>query len=410
MTSMWRWIRHWIDWLRNDRLPLSRMRRGGSAASIRYETIGGGREDLPVPWLADCVIVEVLLHLPPPARRKSDFSLRFPHSDAILADGLRPEGRSRHRVCFRFPTPLASVEGDVLWKQQAVARISIPILTADEFLSDLAFDAPSLAIRQGAKIVPVRAFVPDTGTALIASGLLRATYSIAPLSHLGLSASFRDERTGKVWDVPVPLTAEQRAGTSTVVSAACPRRPRRPGTWTVTWRAGGRELAITSAEAIAARRFEDSIRVIDSRFVVAEKAGTMRVVRQIPAAANVDRLGPCFFVSSAESGAAGHCPLSVFATPSGDGDGVHLVTENVLITDAPTAFAPGLYAVADLARTGGFELRLQHRVLGTVSLSPVPPASLTAEGGFKPPPNFTWTVTAEEELLDRLGRLNNPNG
>ena len=61
------------------------------------------------------------------------------------------------------------------------------------------------------------------------------------------------------------------------------------------------------------------------------------------------------------------------------------------------------YAIGDLARVGGFELRLNKRVLGTISLSPVPPATLTSEGGFKPPPNFTWTVTAEEELLDTTG-------
>ena len=131
----------------------------------------------------------------------------------------------------------------------------------------------------------------------------------------------------------------------------------------------------------------------------------MRVVRQIPAAVNLERLGPCFFVMCGEQGTGGHCLLSVFATPSGDGNGVHLVTQSVLVTDAPTAFAPGLHAIGDLAKAGGFELRLNKRVLGTISLSPVPPATLTSEGGFKPPPNFTWTVTAEEELLDRLGRL-----
>ena len=46
---------------------------------------------LPVPWSADAVIVEVLLHLPPPARRKSDFTILFPHGEPILADALRPE-------------------------------------------------------------------------------------------------------------------------------------------------------------------------------------------------------------------------------------------------------------------------------------------------------------------------------
>ena len=407
---MWRWIRHWIDWLRNDRLPLSRMRRGGSSTWIRYESIGGVHVDLPVPWSADTVIVDVLLHLPPPSRRKSDFTLLFPHSDPFSADGIRPESQTRHRVSFRLPTPLASTEGVVQWKRQTVARVSIPILTADDFLKGLTLTEPSLAIRHGSEIVPVRAFVPDTDTGLVATTFLSSAYRLAPLAHLGLSVIFRNERTGRFWEVPVPLPTAQRCDNTAIVAAACPRRARRPGTWTATWRAGGRDLAVRQVEAIAARRYEDSIRVVDARFIVSEKGGCLRVVRQIPASASVDRLGPCFFVCCGEAGAAGPCPLSVFATPSGDGEGVHLVTQNVLVTDAPTAFAPGLYATADLARSGGFEIRLHKRVLGTISLSPVPPATLTSEGGYKPPPNFTWTVTAEEELLDRLGRLGNPNG
>ena len=103
---MWRWVKHWIDWLRNDRLPLSRMRRGGSVAAIRYETIGGVREEVPVPWSADAVIVEVLLHLPPPARRKSDFTILFPHGEPILADALRPEA-AQPPPC-RVPVPDAA--------------------------------------------------------------------------------------------------------------------------------------------------------------------------------------------------------------------------------------------------------------------------------------------------------------
>jgi hypothetical protein len=253
-------------------------------------------------------------------------------------------------------------------------------------------------------------FVPDSRTCLVANALLSSAYPLAPLVHLGLSVIFRSQSSDRTWEVPIHLTAEQRTATSTVVAAACPRRPRRPDLWTATWKVGGRELCVRSAEAIAARRFEDSIRVVDARFVVAEKAGSVRIVRQIPVAASLDRLGPCFFLSSGDAGAAGYRPLSVFATPTGEGDSVLLVTQDVLITDAPTAFAPALYSNADLSRAGGFELRLYKRVLGTISLSPVPPATITSEGGFKPPPSFTWTVTAEEELLDRLGRLGHPNG
>ena len=147
------------------------------------------------------------------------------------------------------------------------------------------------------------------------------------------------------------------------------------------------------------------MRVVAARFVVAEKSGAVSVLRQIPGTTTVDRLGPSFLVASSERGAAGLCRLEVFAISPGEGNPVQLVSRDVMVTDAPTTFAPGVFASADLVRVGGFELRLNGRLLGTASLSPVPPAALTSEGGFKPPPNFTWTTAAEEELLDRLGRL-----
>jgi hypothetical protein len=44
-------------------------------------------------------------------------------------------------------------------------------------------------------------------------------------------------------------------------------------------------------------------------------------------------------------------------------------------------------------------------VLGVLPLSPVPTATFTAEGGYKPPPEFTWSASAEDELSERLARL-----
>jgi hypothetical protein len=89
----------------------------------------------------------------------------------------------------------------------------------------------------------------------------------------------------------------------------------------------------------------------------------------------------------------------------GSTSATQLLEQEMLVTDAPTPFAPGLLGVDELAPVGGFELRLNGRILGTASLSPVPPAILTAEGGFKPPPDFPWTSAAEEELSERLRRL-----
>jgi hypothetical protein len=39
------------------------------------------------------------------------------------------------------------------------------------------------------------------------------------------------------------------------------------------------------------------------------------------------------------------------------------------------------------------------------SLRPVPTAAINAEGGFTPPADFAWTSAADDELADRLRRL-----
>src|SRR5262245_20325389 len=108
---MWRWMKRWADWLRNDLLPLTRIKRGGYAVSVRYDAAARAHHEQPVPWSADSVPVEVQLRLPHPARRKSDFALRFPHAEPILADSVRPDLNDRYRVVFRFPTPRATVSG-----------------------------------------------------------------------------------------------------------------------------------------------------------------------------------------------------------------------------------------------------------------------------------------------------------
>ena len=78
------------------------------------------------------------------------------------------------------------------------------------------------------------------------------------------------------------------------------------------------------------------------------------------------------------------------------------------VTDGPTPVAPGLLPMSELKHASAFELRVKGRVLGVLPLSPVPTATFTAEGGYKPPPEFTWTAAAEDELSERLARLMGP--
>jgi hypothetical protein len=402
---MWLWTKRWIDWLRNDALPLARTRRSSHEVFFQYQVGVQTHHRVPLPWTAEIATLEVQLSLPPAVRRKSDFGLHFPDGEYIVADAVRPEAGDRHRVVFRFPVPRATISCDLLWKHAVVLPITIPVLTPDMFLANLHVASPTTVIRVAGQGVAAAAFVGRDCKGFFASAVLRSHHGLAPVAELGLWVEFRRERTGRLFSVPVPLSASQRAATEAVVTAACPKVPRQAGTWSVIWRVGKEELARRRIEVLRPRRFEESVRVLDTRFAVSDKAGAIRVVRQPPPAGTAEGLGPCFLVASSEPGAVGLCPLSLFAVTSGDQTARPILTEDALVTDAPVMFAPGLLAVGELGRIAGFELRLNGRTIGTASLSPVPPAVLTAEGGFKPPPEFTWTAAAEDELLDRLRKL-----
>ena len=158
--------------------------------------------------------------------------------------------------------------------------------------------------------------------------------------------------------------------------------------------------------AISKRHFQRSLRISDTHFLVQKAKGSVSLARQLPPLEEVRQAVPCFLVSSREPGMAGLCRLEIRALMApGSGQEPPALAQEVLITDGPTRFAPGALGAADLAQVNGFELRLQDTSLGMLSLSPAPTATFTSEGGFKPPCDFNWSPTAEEELNERLTRL-----
>src|SRR5437868_12780591 len=102
---MWPWMKRWLDWVTTDVLPLTRTRPHGQAVHTRYEKGGLALYDLPVPWNADAVVVEVLVRLPPAARRKADFAVRLPGAEPVGPETMRAESEDRHRLLFRLPVP-----------------------------------------------------------------------------------------------------------------------------------------------------------------------------------------------------------------------------------------------------------------------------------------------------------------
>jgi len=403
---MWHWIRRWRDWAVNERLPLHRVRSQAQPMHCSYEKAGLTLPHSPVPWNADAVLVEATLRLPPPARRKADYTLRIDGGPPVVAEQLR-RGEARddtHRLSFRIPTPAATCTARLFWKQHLLGETVVPILTADAFLRDLELASPTLFVRLGDQMVASSTFVATQCRGLTATAVVRSKTHLAALADLGLRVEFRSDRTGTVEEVSIPLTSSQLAAREVLASASPRKVPRRLGAWSATWKVGDKVLGVSRAKGISQRTFAASLRVSDTRFVVETRTGS-HLSRQAPPHGEAQRVGPAFLIASREAGMAGLCDLRVVAQVAGAVAPPLLQEKTLLITDGPTLFAPGTLDAGELEQLISFELRLGKLLLGLLPLHPVPEATFNSEGGFKPPPAFAWSPLADDELTERLGKL-----
>jgi hypothetical protein len=402
---MWRWIRRWRDWAMNEIVVPRRLAAQPQGLYFRSEKGGLTLDNQPVPWSAEAVVVEALLRLPPAARRRGDFTLRVPNMPAVPAEALRPdEAGQRHRLYFRFQVPKASGTAELCWRQHTLGKLDIPVVTPEQFLTTLRMHLATPFVSVGGRSVAAQTFIAAQRQGLTAAGLVASPTGLAPLTDLGLTATFRTARGTKEVVTPVPLTASQLSGREALVTAIPPKLPRRAGEWTVTWACGDRVLGANRLRAVTLRTFQHSLRVVDTRFGIVTADGEFRVVRQMPTDPPV-KAGPVFFVASHDPGMAGIADFEVGVQVPGVDQTPSVLAQTVLVTDGPTPVAPGLIATEELKHASAFELRVGGRVLGVLPLSPVPTATLTAEGGYKPPPEFTWTASADDELSERLARL-----
>ena len=319
----------------------------------------------------------------------------------------RSETTEAYRVSFRIPPPGATTRAELLFRDKSLGRVELSFLSRDDFFQSLRLQMPTLFARVGECTVACETFVATQCRGLLAGAVLTSPTSLAPLIDLDLQVEFRTEGVGPETRVPARLCSSQLGGRQALVTAALRQLPRRLGMWKVTWSLGDSVLAEPQkARGISQSRFRRSLRLSDTRFVVqAKPGGPLCVVRQLPPLETVARVGPCFLVSSAEKGVAGLCRLQVTAQVHGQATPPAPLEQEVLITDGPTMVAPGTFAVADLASVTAFELRCKGRALGVQSLRPAPTATFTAEGGFKPTPDYSWSAAAEEEMNERLNRL-----
>jgi hypothetical protein len=404
---MWPWIKRWRDWAMNELWPFYRISPQPQAIHYSYEKAGLTVHDQPIPWNAEGVMVDARLRLPQSAgRRKTDFLLRLAGRDPVPADDMRRQDADNHyRLTFRVEPPGVTTTAEVMYRTNVLGQLTLPYLGRDEFLQSVRLQMPTLSVRLNHETVACQTFVASQCKGLIAAAVLTSPTSLVPLLDLDLTVEFRSDRSGLSQIVPARLCSSQLSGRHALVTVAPRRFPRRIGAWFVTWRLGDRELNTSRIRAISTRAFQRSLRVSDARFVLRWPKGNVSLARQVPPNEKPTRVGPCFLVSSREPGMAGICQLQVHAQVPGAVQPPLLMEAEALITDGPTAFAPGTLDVAELGQLTAFELSLKGQQLGVLSLCPAPTAHFTAEGGFKPPHDYAWSAAAEEELTDRLNRL-----
>ncbi len=404
---MWPWIKHWRDWAMFNLWSNSRTSPQLQALHYSFEKAGLTLHDQPIPWNAEVVLVEASLRLPSAVpRRKTDFALRLPEDSIIPAESLRVQaGDDRARVFFRFPPPTQTVVAEFLWRGNRLGQITLPILSCEEFLDNLRLQLPTLFVRLGEQNVACQTFVSRQCRGITATAHLQSPTSLVPLLDLGMQVEFRSERNSHAHCVAAQLSSSQLADRHALVSVSPRGFPRRIGAWTATWTVAERPLATHRVRAISQRHFQRSLRIADTRFIVQSTKDKVSLSQQLPSLDGVSRVGPCFLVCSRESGMAGLGAFEVRVQTSGSAAPAGLPEQEVLITDGPTIVAPGTLEAAALNQISAFELLVKGESLGFLSLSPVPVATFNSEGGFKPPPDFSWSIAAEDELNDRLTRL-----
>ena len=404
---MWRSIKRWRDWAMHELGPGHRHGFGVRGLHFGYEKTGLSVRDQPIPWNAEAVFVEADIPvLTSGARRKSDFQLHIPRQELLLPELLhREEGEESQRVFFRFTPPGRTTVAELLYRGHLLGTFTLPFLSAQEFIRGLDLQMPTLFARFGDQSVACQTFVATQCRGLHFSALLTSPTSLAPLSDLGIRVELASECGGAAQVAFANLSSSQLAGNRTLVTVLPRRFYRRIGKWTANWQVRDRRLAVQEVRSISQRQFRHSLRVADTRFVHQLKNQKVEITRHLPPLSNVERIGPCFFLSSKEPGMAGVCDLQMRTLVLGARRPPLLVEDSLLVTDGPTMFAPGTVDVADLDQVTAFELRCKGNILGTLPLCPAPSAAFNAEGGFKPPAEFSWSTAAEEELGDRMSRL-----
>jgi hypothetical protein len=370
-----------------------------------YEKAGLRVDAEAVPWNADAVLVHARVSLSP-ARgwHNSDFELRASGWYPLIAISLVPcEEEDVFEVHFRCPPFQRPMLLTAFCRGNFLGQIRLAYLSADAFLKSLHVEGATAVASLGKLEVPCSTVVEGQSHNFIATAILSSCHSLLPLVDFNLAAEFHEQTTHRRLVIRPRLNAAQLKSRQACLCATIGHRFQVWRELSVRWRVEDRALAHCEIRAISKAAFQESLYVVESRYLYQEVHGALAAAQHLSPPEGDSYPRPCFLLASRELGVAGICPLEVHVHFRQRTRPSMVLRKEMVIMDGPSLFSPVIPVKGEEIR--GFELFSQGRLLGALGVGPAPVATFTKEGGFKATEDYAWTAWAEDELVDRLHRL-----
>jgi hypothetical protein len=313
-----------------------------------------------------------------------------------------------YQLQFRL-APLTELPQTVqlCWRDFTLLSLTLPRLSQDEYLRSLRWRSWGLTMRWGEKAVSAHGFSRRSLRGLAATLLVSSPYRLAPLAALQPHVFLQGLPHGPCYEIPLLLTASQRLDTEACLVTPLPPALLAAERCQVQWFVHGRCWHTETVRFLPPQEWERQVTVREAFYLLQSHNGWIRQ-REAPSPQDSRPFAPCFLLQ-APPGHAGLLPVALYAHTPQRPHLRRLRRERVLVTDTPTPYLPGLFHLQDFPELTSLELRHGPRILSTLSLSLVPHAQFTAEGGFGQMPELTWSEATEAELWERLQRLSRPS-
>jgi hypothetical protein len=372
---------------------------------FRYLYAGMSVAQEPIPWSADQVEIEARLQtIRLPSDNKSAFCLHLSDGSQVAPAELEIEPDKSARLCFRIPVPRRTGEVCVEWRGSKLAELTLPVLSAEEFLSKLHLETAAVLARLRQDLVACQVSVATELRGIQACGLLVSPTSLLPLLDLGVTVQFMGRHSGQVDKVAVTLPREDCIGHRALASAVPPSSLTLDEPWLIRWLVADRCLGERPFRVTSREDFVRTVYLVDARYACQGMTGTTGYHNYLPARGSLRCVGPCFRLASREPGAAGFCPVQLRTLFKDSERPPQVHAQEILVSDGPSSFLPPLLSAQEFEQVNSFELVCAGQIVATLpGCRPV--LRFTSEGGFTEFTDFDWTPVAEEELNDRLKKL-----